>query len=229
MLFLTAFLTGLIGSFHCAGMCGPIAFALPGKKQEGLKFFIGRLLYNAGRIISYAFLGFVFGSFGLGIKLAGFQQSLSIFIGLLILFIVLFNYLKIGSFSFNPFSMLSSKFVQKLFQSKSLFALLAIGMLNGLLPCGFVYIAVLGASATQNALEGVVFMLLFGLGTLPLMYGVSIIGQFLSIKVRGKINRLSPVFAVLIAVLFIVRGLNLGIPYLSPKINVEQSDLKDCH
>lgn len=229
MLFLTAFLTGLIGSFHCAGMCGPIAFALPGKKQEGLKFFIGRLLYNTGRIISYAFLGFVFGSFGLGIKLAGFQQSLSIFIGLLILFIVLFNYLKIGSFSFNPFSMLSSKFVQKLFQSKSLFALLAIGMLNGLLPCGFVYIAVLGASATQNALEGVVFMLLFGLGTLPLMYGVSVVGQFLSIKVRGKINRLSPVFAVLIAVLFIVRGLNLGIPYLSPKINVEQSDLKDCH
>lgn len=229
MLFLTAFLTGLIGSFHCAGMCGPIAFALPGKKQEGLKFFIGRLLYNTGRIISYAFLGFVFGSFGLGIKLAGFQQSLSIFIGLLILFIVLFNYLKIGSFSFNPFSMLSSKFVQKLFQSKSLFALLAIGMLNGLLPCGFVYIAVLGASATQNALEGVVFMLLFGLGTLPLMYGVSVVGQFLSIKVRGKINRLSPIFAVLIAVLFIVRGLNLGIPYLSPKINVEQSDLKDCH
>jgi len=229
MLFLTAFLTGLIGSFHCAGMCGPIAFALPGKKQEGLEFFIGRLLYNLGRIISYAFLGFVFGSFGLGIKLAGFQQSLSIFIGLLILFIVLFNYLKIGSFSFNPFSMLSSKFVQKLFQSKSLFALLVIGMLNGLLPCGFVYIAVLGASATQNALEGLVFMLLFGLGTLPLMYGVSVVGQFLSIKVRSKINRLSPVFAVLIAVLFIVRGLNLGIPYLSPKINVEQSDLKDCH
>ncbi len=229
MLFLTAFLTGLIGSFHCAGMCGPIAFALPGKKQEGIAFFLGRFLYNFGRIISYALLGFVSGSFGLGIKLAGIQQGLSIGIGVVILLSVSLSYLKVGALSFNPFSLLSSKLVQKLFQSKSLFALLFIGLLNGLLPCGFVYIAVLGASATQNAMEGALFMILFGLGTLPLMYGVSILGQFLSIKVRGKINKLSPVFAILIAVLFIVRGLNLGIPYLSPKINIEQSEMKDCH
>jgi uncharacterized protein len=229
MLFLTAFLTGLFGSFHCAGMCGPIAFALPGKNTEGASYYIGRLLYNLGRLSSYGLLGSILGTFGLGLQLAGLQQGISIGVGILIILMVLYQQFFNKGISLNPFSFFSSGLIQKLFASKSKFSLYLIGVINGFLPCGFVYIALLGASATQGIWEGALFMVLFGLGTLPMMYGVSILGQFLSSSVRSKLNKLSPYFAVLIACLFILRGLNLGIPYVSPKIADDKQDIENCH
>lgn len=228
MLYLTAFLTGLLGSFHCAGMCGPIAFALPGNVKEGASFYFGRLLYNLGRMFSYATLGLFFGAFGLGLKLAGLQQSVSIGVGVIILLMVAYQFfLKKGEL-FNLFSMFSSSFIQKLFKSRNRFALFGIGVFNGFLPCGFVYIAILGASVTQDMFSGALFMLCFGLGTLPMMYGVSILGQFISSSIRQKLSRLSPFFAILIAVLFILRGLNLGIPYVSPAISEDVVKTENC-
>jgi sulfite exporter TauE/SafE len=228
MLYLTAFLTGLLGSFHCAGMCGPIAFALPGNVKEGASFYFGRLLYNLGRMFSYATLGLFFGAFGLGLKLAGLQQSVSIGVGVIILLMLAYQFfLKKGEL-FNLFSMFSSSFIQKLFKSRNRFALFGIGVFNGFLPCGFVYIAILGASVTQDMFSGALFMLCFGLGTLPMMYGVSILGQFISSTIRQKLNRLSPFFAILIAVLFILRGLNLGIPYVSPAISEDVVKTENC-
>lgn len=228
MLYLTAFLTGLLGSFHCAGMCGPIAFALPGNVKEGASFYFGRLLYNLGRMFSYATLGLFFGAFGLGLKLAGLQQSVSIGVGVIILLMVAYQFfLKKGEL-FNLFSMFSSSFIQKLFKSRNRFALFGIGVFNGFLPCGFVYIAILGASVTQDMFSGALFMLCFGLGTLPMMYGVSILGQFISSSIRQKLSRLSPFFAIIIAVLFILRGLNLGIPYVSPAISEDVVKTENC-
>jgi sulfite exporter TauE/SafE len=228
MLYLTAFLTGLLGSFHCAGMCGPIAFALPGNVKEGASFYFGRLLYNLGRMFSYATLGLFFGAFGLGLKLAGLQQSVSIGVGVIILLMLAYQFfLKKGEL-FNLFSMFSSSFIQKLFKSRNRFALFGIGVFNGFLPCGFVYIAILGASVTQDMFSGALFMLCFGLGTLPMMYGVSILGQFISSTIRQKLNRLSPFFAIIIAVLFILRGLNLGIPYVSPAISEDVVKTENC-
>ncbi len=229
MLFITAFLTGLFGSFHCAGMCGPIAFALPGKRADGARFFLGRALNNAGRISTYALLGLISGSFGLGLKLAGFQQTVSILAGVIIILTVVFSQTRLRLQSFNPLKLFSSKLVQTLFRSKSLFNLFLIGSINGLLPCGFVYIALIGAGTTQGIMEGALFMICFGLGTLPLMYLVGIAGQFLSGSVRSKFSKLSPVFAILIAGLFIIRGLNLGIPYLSPKLANESVQAENCH
>ncbi len=228
MLFLTAFLTGLFGSFHCVGMCGPIAFALPGKQMEGPAFYVGRFLYNAGRITTYALLGFVLGGLGLGLKIAGLQQSISILAGTAIILVVALNRTRLKAFTFNPLKLFSSKKVQQLFNSNASSSLFFIGILNGLLPCGFVYIALLGASATQGLWEGALFMVFFGLGTFPLMFGVSILGQFLSSNTRNRVNKLSPFFAILIGLLFIVRGLNLGIPYLSPKINNNASEVNAC-
>ncbi|MCG9879083.1 MAG: sulfite exporter TauE/SafE family protein [Bacteroidia bacterium] len=228
MIFLTAFLTGLFGSFHCAGMCGPIAFALPGSKEKGVSFYFGRFLYNLGRLLSYALLGFISGSFGLGLKLAGIQQGLSISVGVIIIATLIYQkWLQRGG-GFSIFSLLSSQFIQKLFRSKSLFSLGLIGMLNGLLPCGFVYMAILGASVTQNSWDGAIFMALFGLGTFPMMFGVSVIGQFLSQKTRSTLVKWSPVFAFIIAILFIIRGLNLGIPYMSPKLVQPKNATEQC-
>lgn len=229
MLFLTAFLTGVLGSFHCAGMCGPIAFALPTKQAGNLNFYLGRLVYNLGRIATYSALGLLMGLFGSGLKLAGIQQGLSIAAGVLILLWAVYQFLGWRVVKFQPLSWLGKGAFSKLMGNASYVSLLGIGLLNGLLPCGFVYLALIGSSVTQNPLDAAAFMALFGLGTLPMMYGVSIIGQFLSQKVRSNLSRLSPVFAILIGLFFIVRGLNLGIPYISPQINNSQIEASDCH
>lgn len=228
MIFLTAFLTGLFGSFHCAGMCGPIALAAPTVGHSFWQMAAGKLLYNFGRIFTYAILGSLFGSFGFGLKLAGLQQSISIAAGLIIILSVLLSSSKLGKLKLNPIKYLTGNTISTLFQTKTYHALFAIGLLNGLLPCGFVYIGLIGSVATQNIGEGALFMMLFGLGTLPMMYGVSLVGQFLSIKVRGTINNLTPYVAISIGCLFIVRGLGLGIPYISPKIKVNNTISQDC-
>jgi sulfite exporter TauE/SafE len=230
MLFLTAFLTGLFGSFHCAGMCGPIAFALPSKNLTGLGFYLSRLLYNFGRIFTYSLLGLFLGLFGSGLKMAGIQQSLSIGAAVFIFAWAIFQLMGWRFLSVQPFKWLGKGWFSKLMGNTHPFSLFVIGLLNGLLPCGFVYLALVGASVTQNALDGALFMACFGAGTFPVMFGVSIIGQFLSQSVRSRLNALSPYFAILIAVLFLLRGLNLGIPYVSPKIKVEQIQADSlCH
>jgi hypothetical protein len=229
MLYLTAFFTGLFGSFHCAGMCGPIAFALPGKDKSNADFYFGRFVYNSGRIFTYMLLGVILGAFGLGLKLAGIQQGLSISAGIIIILSILISWFKKGNIGFNPLKMFSNNLFKKLFAKASLGSLFLIGVLNGLLPCGFVYIALIGATATQDVYHGALFMIVFGLGTLPLMYGVSIIGQFLSSNLRNNISKLTPFLAILIGCLFILRGMNLGIPYVSPKINIDNKIDANCH
>lgn len=228
MIFITAFLTGLLGSFHCAGMCGPIALATPTVGQTTLQKAWAKLLYNLGRVATYSLLGAILGSFGFGLKLAGLQQSISIAAGVVIILSVILTSSKLSQLNLNPLRYLKGGLISKLFQTKTYFALFAIGLLNGLLPCGFVYIGLIGAVATQNTAEGALFMMMFGMGTLPMMYGVSLIGQFLSVKVRGSVNKLTPIFAVLIGCLFIIRGLGLGIPYVSPKINNNNTINQDC-
>jgi sulfite exporter TauE/SafE len=188
----------------------------------------GKLCYNFGRMFTYAILGSLFGSFGFGLRLAGLQQSISIAAGLVIILSVLLSSSKLGKLNLNPIKYFTGNTISTLFQTKTYDALFAIGALNGLLPCGFVYIGLIGAVATQNIGEGALFMMLFGLGTLPMMYGVSLVGQFLSISVRGTINKFTPYVAITIGCLFIVRGLGLGIPYISPKIKVNNTISQDC-
>ncbi len=231
----SAFLIGLFGSFHCIGMCGPIALALPVQKNSRLNLIVGRVLYNIGRAITYAFIGLLFGLLGQSLSLAGFQQSVSIIAGVLILLMVLLPskisqklYLLKPAYGFTNF--LKRKF-GALLKKKSTTSTFLIGLLNGFLPCGLVYIAVAGAIATGSYFNGAVYMFIFGIGTLPIMLAVSLAGNFISLNVRKRINKLIPTFMIVLAFLFILRGMNLGIPYVSPKIN--QSEITDdsviCH
>ena len=228
MIFVTAFITGLLGSFHCAGMCGPIALATPTVGRTLAAKLGSKCIYNLGRIVTYCILGALLGAFGLGLKLAGLQQSISIAAGIIIILGVIASTNFLHSIAGNPFSMLKQKVAANLFHSKSFSALFLIGLLNGLLPCGFVYIGLIGSVATQSVLEGALFMALFGLGTFPMMFGISVLGQFLSVSVRSSINRFTPAFAIIIGCLFILRGLNLGIPYISPKISDNHTHVEDC-
>lgn len=216
------FLFGLLGSFHCVGMCGPIAMALPFVGSSGWRYYVGRLLYNGGRIVTYASLGALAGAFGQSLEMAGLQQTVSIVSGVLILLLLVLP----AAFKGKASSMMGTDKVmvwvrKKLgyyFQKNSLGALFMVGMLNGLLPCGFVYIALAGAISAPGIGGAMLYMALFGLGTFPLMYIVSLSGKLISLKVRGIFNRAVPYVGMVLAVLFIVRGLGLGIPYLSPKV-----------
>ncbi|MBC5773521.1 sulfite exporter TauE/SafE family protein [Pontibacter sp. KCTC 32443] len=216
------FIFGLVGSFHCVGMCGPIAMALPFVGSTGWRYYAGRLLYNSGRIVTYASLGALAGAFGESLQMAGLQQTVSIVSGVLILLLlVLPAAIKGKSSSVLGTDKLMMWVRQKLgyyFQKNSLGSLFMVGLLNGLLPCGFVYIALAGAISAPGVGGAMLYMALFGLGTFPLIFLVSLSGKLISLKVRGMFNRAVPYIGMTLAILFIVRGLGLGIPYLSPKV-----------
>ncbi len=231
----TSFFVGLFGSLHCIGMCGPIAIALPVPNSGNLSFIAGRFLYNLGRVVTYSFLGAVFGLLGSRLVISGFQQSVSIALGIAIIVVVLIPPKYKAKIS-------QHKLVQKitlplksgisdLFKTGTFSAMFLIGILNGFLPCGLVYVALAGAIASGDAISGAAVMILFGLGTIPAMFAATLFGKFINLNIRRKITKAIPVLAIVLGLLFIVRGLALGIPYISPKISaqvVDESNL-DCH
>jgi sulfite exporter TauE/SafE len=218
---ITPFTIGLVGSLHCLGMCGPIAISLPLAKDNWLKKISGGLLYNFGRILTYGALGAMFGLLGQGIKLAGLQQWASIAIGIVMILSVLFpiifrEKIKIDSLFTGYAGRLTGSF-RKLFNRDSLGSLLMIGLLNGLLPCGLVYVAVAGAINTNDVWMGIAFMMMFGLGTAPALLMLSLVGNAISMGFRKKAGKVVPAFIVILGILFILRGMSLGIPYVSPQ------------
>jgi sulfite exporter TauE/SafE len=233
----TAFLIGFIGSFHCIGMCGPIALSLPYQDVTKIKTAANVLLYNSGRVFTYSFLGLVFGLIGQGIALAGFQQWLSIGLGILML-LAAFSILNLEK------NIIKIPFLEKIFKrvrfhlgrllaqkSQKKQTLFLVGVLNGFLPCGLVYLAIVGAIATGDIFKGSFYMGIFGIGTIPMMLSVALIGNLVSLKFRKNIQKMIPFLLFTMAVLFILRGMNLGIPYLSPELIQDSSNLITpvCH
>lgn len=232
---IASFMLGFVGSFHCIGMCGPIALTLPVQHLTGVKKLAGMLLYNAGRITAYALLGIIFGWLGKQLYLGGLQQWLSVITGIVLLLAVLVKYTHTGwrrggalptVFTSKIKSALGSLLRQQRFRT-----LFAIGFLNGLLPCGLVYLAIAGAIATGGVLQGALFMAAFGAGTLPAMAGVTWFSHLVTLSVRNRMRSLIPVVISIMGVLLILRGLNLGIPYISPAMSprTEQVVHNCCH
>ena len=181
----TAFLLGLVGSLHCAGMCGPLALALPAAGNTMPGYVLGRVAYNTGRIVTYCLLGIVFGLAGWTFLLAG------------------------------------------LLRRRFFAALAVLGLLNGLLPCGLVYVACAGAAATGGTMAGASYMTAFGIGTVPMMLAISLSGKLVPPSLRLKLVKTIPVCVFLLATLLIMRGMSLGIPYVSP--DMSGSGASCCH
>lgn len=218
---LSAFILGLMGSLHCIGMCGPIAFLLPVDRSSNAKKLSQIGIYHIGRLLSYGILGLIFGLLGKGLYVFGLQQKLSIIIGITMIAISitpvrLLNKYKLSKPIYRIISKIKSRLGQELKQ-KTADTFLTIGFLNGFLPCGLVYMALFGAIAMGNPLQGGAYMLLFGLGTIPLMTSAVYFGGLLKGSRRLKVQKMIPVFVVIIGLFFILRGMGLGIPYLSPK------------
>ncbi|WP_298758625.1 sulfite exporter TauE/SafE family protein [uncultured Psychroserpens sp.] len=230
----SALIFGLLGSFHCVGMCGPIAFMLPVDRSNSTKKIVQTFAYHIGRLFAYGLIGLVFGLVGKGLYLFGIQQQLSIAIGVLMIVIVLIPVQKFNTYNFSkPIYKLISKVktsLGKALKKKTADTFLTIGFLNGFLPCGLVYMAVIASLTMQNASYSALYMLLFGIGTIPLMTTAIYLGKFLNTAVKRRIQKAIPVFVIIIGLLFIIRGMGLGIPYLSPTPVVEMaSSTIDCH
>ena len=212
---------GFAGSFHCIGMCGPLAIAMPWYSGEGYALKV--LRYHLGRTLTYVVLGQCFGIIGNAFYIAGYQQLLSIALGVLILYIslnkILSGKIPIFKLSFPEKLNIASS---TLFRNHNLMNKpFLFGMINGLLPCGLIYLAVATAMTTGNLWSSVMVMAAFGFGTMPL-FSVFLLGiNKVSFSIRNKINKTMPYLVLLTSILLILRGLNLGIQYVSPKLNVE--------
>lgn len=219
MLVLAAFMLGFFSSLHCVGMCGPIALAIPVKNSTFLSRLRSSLIYNAGRIITYTLLGIFLGMAGHGFALAGWQNILSVVVGTVMLVMLfmpgILKRRQRKTFWFIKMQKIKM-FVNALFLKTSTASLFLIGMINGLLPCGLVYLALAASLVTGSVIKSALFMGFFGLGTWPAMVSVGLLGQYIGLKFRNRLRKTVPFFVGLMAVLFILRGLNLGIPYLSP-------------
>ncbi len=233
MFWASAFLLGLVGSLHCGVMCGPIVLALSTHSKNKTTFFLRQLAYNTGRITTYLLIGAIIGLIGKGLTLAGFQQILSIVSGVLIFTLYFAPKLshKFNSFIFliQGFTTFLKKHISPFFKSQSVISRFMIGFVNGFLPCGLVYIAAAGAIATGEPSDSAIFMLFFGLGTVPMLLGISVSQMFFGSKIKLNASKAIPVFVATISILFILRGLNLGIPYVSPVISTDNAtEQVDC-
>lgn len=218
---ITAIGTGLVGSLHCLGMCGPLVLGLHGASgQRGVAGWMAKLAYHLSRALAYALLGAVLGALGAGLALAGWQRALSIGAGLLILLLAARSgWLEraqgwlsgVAARGLAPGMRNARKQGGWTGQAMA-------GFLNGFLPCGMVYVALAASAAMATPWQGALFMALFGLGTIPALFALSIGGQWLGSKARGKLQPVLRGWMLVLGLLLILRGVDLGIPYLSPEL-----------
>jgi sulfite exporter TauE/SafE len=210
----SAILIGFLGSFHCLAMCGPIVLTMSASEESGISYYARRLLYNAGRVFTYMILGLVAGAIGHTFLLSGFQKGFSVGIGILIILtVVLFYFSKKTGASTSGLFIKLNGFIRSVFRKtihrKDSLSRFVSGMANGILPCGFVYLALAGAAATQQIFIGAIYMAFFGLGTIPAMMAVAFLGKTGGLKTRSLINRLSPVLMILLGIFFIYKGVTM--------------------
>jgi sulfite exporter TauE/SafE len=227
---ISALLIGIAGSLHCVGMCVPLMLSNVFIHENLKESIIRWNFYHLGRILIYAMWGFLFGSIGISIKWFGMQQNISVALGLGILstmlLIRIFPTVENKLQKLIPFTMLSKKFYPKKNGSTIKSAFVG-GLLNGILPCGLVYVALAGATAMQNPIKGSIFMVMFGIGTLPMLILVLIIGSRLQLSVRKYFIKWYPIMIGFIGIMLIVRGLNLG-SMLSPALIKNSRNIIQC-
>lgn len=220
-LIISALGLGFASGFHCIGMCGPIALSLGLTKKQVTNYYLQNLTYQFGRIVTYSVLGAFLGIIGTSFQLAGFQQYLTIGVGFLLILMALFSF---GGKDFASKIPFLSRFLlkvkmnlAKLLQRADYRSRFSTGILNGLLPCGMVYMALTASLAAGGIWQSALFMALFGLGTLPFMFSIVLLGNLMTAAFRIKILKIIPAMMIILGGLFILRGLEIGIPYISPK------------
>ncbi len=207
----TALVLGFMGSFHCVGMCGPIAMSIPRSSSNFLSLTGSALLYNSGRVLTYSVFGLIFGFLGTGITIGGFQGTLSIILGAGIILGVIFSKFfknRATKLIQKPTAWVTSMY-GKLLRIESKTTLFGLGVLNGLLPCAFIYSGLAAAVLTNSPTHSAAYMALFGLGTFPAMYFMYLSPKILSQDTRQMIRDFIPYFAFTFGIVLVLRGLIL--------------------
>lgn len=231
-LFWLTFSVGLFGSLHCVGMCGPIGLLLPLNRSSNQHIASGLITYNLGRIATYTAMGALFGVLGRSISIGISQQYVSLITGFILLLFSLSHFAgktQILNLAM-PLNFIGKiySFLKKNKLLQSSFGRFSIGMVNGFLPCGLVYMGIAIAISSGSILGGAQSMFYFGLGTVPLLLSTHFLGTKINGKIRSKLSPIIPYFKLLMALVFVIRGLNLGILF-SPKIDVVQAVISICH
>jgi sulfite exporter TauE/SafE len=221
---------GLMSSFHCIGMCGPIALALPVHKGNRGQQLAGLTIYNTGRAFTYALLGLLIGSVGSSIAWLSHLRYLSVFAGLLMIAYVLWP-AKLDTYFHTPQLWQDAvNFVRKrmgqMLHSRKMHGMLLLGILNGLLPCGMVYLALISSMATGSMAGSGVYMFLFGIGTLPMMMAVGFFKQWFSPNFRTRLRKLTPILMATVGIWLVVRGLFIQFPSSS---SIKSGEITICH
>jgi len=196
-----------LGSFgHCVGMCGGIVVAYTSTKVDEkwskTTQAFAHLIYSLGRVSTYVLLGAMFGYLG---GVATFNNytngGLLIFAGVIMILAGLSLMGKVKFLTLIEHSFSKSEWYQKSFRSllrsRTLFSFYLLGMLNGLLPCGFVYFFAITAASTGSALWGAMVMLVFGLSTIPAMFSIGFfVGLFKQSSFRSLMIKLASIAVI---------------------------------
>ncbi|MCA4899219.1 MAG: sulfite exporter TauE/SafE family protein [Bacteroidota bacterium] len=203
-----ALILGLVGSLHCAGMCSPLLVAVTVRQSQLHK----KVVYNLGRTITYGILGGLAALFGSLIGFGHYQQIVSIAFGILLLAIAF------GKMGLSPsfahqflFKIVGplKKLFGKALGNHHLPGLFLLGMLNGILPCGLTMLAIGYCFVMPSLQDGMLFMLVFGLGTWPVMLGFTQFIQLILNKINVRLNKVVVGAMVLSGLLLIGRGILL--------------------
>lgn len=224
-----ALVMGLTGSLHCAGMCGAIIWVMPFQVFSGYRKAAAIVLYHLARISVYAIMALVLFTFR-DLFQPRIQQVVSVVLGCILLFVGIVSFIPGRAHVVLPWADHVKKGLGRVIGHASLGKIAMAGALNGLLPCGLVYVALSATLTLGSAGMVVSFIYAFGLGTMPLLVGITILKQRIDLRAL-HIRKFVPVVVFSFGLLFVVRGLNLGIPYLSPKVQVAHQQIQHscCH
>jgi uncharacterized protein len=227
---LYGFIIGLTSNLHCIGMCGPIALAVPVKRNSIWSILGGVVQYNFGRVITYSLLGILIGMIGISATTFGILQWLSIVTGV---FLILYAWRKwIGArieqkLAIPALNSFVSRNIGKVMRSELPGKLLILGGLNGLLPCGMVFLALGNALLAGSPVNSALAMAAFGIGTLPSMVAVGFAANRFTMEWRTKMNKIVPYLLTIVGILIVLRGMNLNIPFISPQVKTIVTEQQD--
>lgn len=206
---IAGFIIGFVGSLHCIGMCGPLTLMMMGSRRTFSSF----VLYHAGRIMVYVLLGLILGIIGHSIQLMELQKVITIVLGaaLILLYGIPKFRNRLESWYYNSwFNKQIRKVLSRQLSIKKRWML--SGAANGFLPCGLTYVAAAGAIVLPSYTEAALFMIVFGLGTIPALALFTITGASLATRFKRFIPNTISLIAILSGSLLLLRGLLMTLP-----------------
>lgn len=210
------FVVGILTSLHCVAMCGGInmsqcvSYKFDNSKPGKLSKLKPSLLYNSGRVVSYTVIGGIVGGLGSVISFSGTAKGIVAIVSGVFMVIMGLNMLNIFPWlrKLNP--RMPKIFGSKIHNNDGKYGPFYVGLLNGLMPCGPLQAMQIYALGTGSFAAGAISMLLFSLGTVPLMFGFGAVSSMISGKFTHKMMKVSAVLVIVLGIVMANRGLSLS-------------------